>query len=70
MLINSLYDHRVNTASRTEAMAERDLRATDPAAQPTKADMEEDGSIAASPEALACAVTMGRYETGGKTVEG
>ena len=44
-------------------MVERDLRATDPAAhQPTKADMEEDVSIDATPEALAWAVTRGGAE--------
>ena len=63
MRIYSLYDHRVDTASRNEAMAERDLRATDPAAhRPTKADMEEDVSIDATPEALAWAVTRGGAE--------
>ena len=41
-------------------MAERDLRASDPAAhQPTKVDMEEDVSIDATPEAPAWAVTRG-----------
>ena len=41
-------------------MAERDLKATDPAAhQPTKADMEEDVSVDATPDALAWAVTRG-----------
>ena len=41
-------------------MAERDMRDADPAAhQPTKADMEEDVSIDATPEALAWAVTRG-----------
>ena len=41
-------------------MAEQDVRATNPAAhQPTKADMEEDVSIDATPEALAWAVTRG-----------
>ena len=44
-------------------MAERDVRATDPAAhQPTKAEMEEDVSINATPEALAWAVTHGGAE--------
>ena len=44
-------------------MAEQDVRATDPAAhQPTKADMEEDVSIDAAPEALAWAVTRGGAE--------
>ena len=44
-------------------MAERDLRVSDPAAhQPTKADMEEDVSIDATPEALAWAVTRGGAE--------
>ena len=42
-------------------MADRDVRATDPAAhQPTKADTEEDVSIDATLEALAWAVTRGR----------
>ena len=50
----------VDSASRREAMAERDLKATDPAAhQPTKADMEEDVSVDATPDALAWAVTRG-----------
>ena len=41
-------------------MVDRDLKATDPAGhQPTKADMEEDVSIDAAPEALARAVTRG-----------
>ena len=44
-------------------MVERDLKATDPAAhQPTKADMEEDVSMDATPEALAWAVTRGGAE--------
>ena len=44
-------------------MAERDLKATDPAAhQPTKADMEADVCIDAVPEALAWAVTRGGAE--------
>ena len=44
-------------------MAERDLKATDPAAhQPTKADMEEDVGVDAAPEALAWAVTRGGAE--------
>ncbi len=44
-------------------MAVRDLKATDPAAhQPTKADLEEDVSINATPEALAWAVTCGGAE--------
>ena len=44
-------------------MVERDLKATDPPAhQPTKADMEEDVSIDAAPEALAWAVTPGGAE--------
>ena len=44
-------------------MAEQDVRATYPAShQPTKADMEEDVSIDATPEALACAVTRGGAE--------
>ena len=44
-------------------MAEQDLRAADPAAhQPTKADMETDVSIDATPEALAWAVTRGGAE--------
>ena len=39
-------------------MVDRDLTATDPAAhQPTKAEMEEDVSIDATPDALAWAVT-------------
>ena len=55
--------HRVNMVSRTGTMAEQDVRATDPAShQPTKADMEEDVSIDATPEALACAVTRGGAE--------
>ena len=63
MRIYSLYDHRVDTASRSEAMADRDVRATDPAAhQPTKADTEEDVSIDATLEALAWAVTRGGAE--------
>ena len=46
-----------------EAMAERDVRATDPAAhQPIKAEMEEDVSIDATPEVLAWAVTRGGAE--------
>ena len=41
-------------------MAEQDVRATDPAAhQPTKADMGEDVSIDATPDALAWAVLRG-----------
>lgn len=41
-------------------MVEQDQRVSDPAAhQPTKADMEEDVSIDAPPEALARAVTRG-----------
>ena len=41
-------------------MADRDLKVTDPAAhQPTKADLEEDVSINATPDALAWAVTRG-----------
>ena len=44
-------------------MAERDLKATDPAAhQPTKADMEADVGIDAAPDALAWAVTRGGTE--------
>ena len=44
-------------------MAEQDVRAADPAAhQPTKAEMEEDVSIDATPEALAWAVTRGGSE--------
>ncbi len=44
-------------------MAERDLRATDPATHPlTKADMEADVSINALPKALAWAVTPGGTE--------
>ena len=44
-------------------MADRDLKATDPAAhQPTKADMQEDVSIDAAPEALAWATTRGGSE--------
>ena len=44
-------------------MAERDVKATDPAAhQPTKADMEADVSVDAAPEALAWAVTRGGAE--------
>ena len=51
--------HRVDTASRREAMAGQDLKATDPAAhQPTKADI----GIDAAPEALAWAVTRGGAE--------
>ena len=39
-------------------MAEQDVRAADPVAhQPTKAEMEADVSIEATPEALAWAVT-------------
>lgn len=46
-----------------EAMADRDLKATDPVAhQPTKADLEEDVSIDATPDALAWAVTRGGSE--------
>lgn len=46
-----------------EAMAERDLGVSDPAAhQPTKADMEKDVSIDATPEALAWAATRGGAE--------
>ena len=60
---NSYIYHRVDTASQGEAMAVRDLKATDPAAhQPTKADLEEDVSINATPEALAWAVTCGGAE--------
>ena len=41
-------------------MAEQDLKATDPAAyQPTKADMEEDMGVDATPKALAWAVLRG-----------
>ena len=44
-------------------MVEQDVKATDPAAhQPTKADMGEDVSVDASPEALAWAVTRGGAE--------
>ena len=44
-------------------MVEQDLKATDPAAhQPTKADMEEDAGVDATPEALAWAVTRGGAE--------
>ena len=44
-------------------MADRDLRVSDPAAhQPTKADLEEDVSIDATPDALAWAVTRGGVE--------
>ena len=44
-------------------MVDQDRRATDPTAhQPTKADMEEDVSIDAAPEALAWAVTRGGAE--------
>ena len=44
-------------------MAERDLGVSDPAAhQPTKADMEKDVSIDATPEALAWAATRGGAE--------
>jgi len=44
-------------------MADRDRRVSDPAAhQPTKADLEEDVSITAAPEALAWAVTRGGAE--------
>ncbi len=43
-----------------EAMVDRDRRATDPAThQPTKADMEDDASIDATPVALAWAVMRG-----------
>lgn len=52
-------------------MADRDLRATDPAAhQPTKADMEEDVAIDATPEALAWAVTQGGAERREKDAAG
>ena len=41
-------------------MAERDLKATDPAAyQTTKADMEEDVGIGTTPQELAWAVARG-----------
>ena len=44
-------------------MAGQDVRAADPAThQPTKADMEEDASIDATPEAHAWAVTRGGAE--------
>ena len=44
-------------------MAERDERAADPAAhQPNKANLEEDVSIDATPEALPWAVTRGGTE--------
>ncbi len=44
-------------------MADRDLKATDPAThQPTEADMEEGVSIDASPDALGWAVTRGGAE--------
>ena len=44
-------------------MAERDLKATDPAAYPPrKTDMEADAGIDAAPEALAWAVTRGGAE--------
>ena len=44
-------------------MAERDVRATDPAAhQPTKVDMEAEVRIDATPDALAWAVTCGGAE--------
>ena len=44
-------------------MVEQDVKATDPAAhQPSKAEMEEDVSIDATPEALAWAVTRGGAE--------
>lgn len=55
--------HRVDTASRGEAMADRDLKATDPAAhQPTKDNLEEDVSIEAATGALAWAITRGGAE--------
>ena len=45
---------------RREAMVDQDRRVSDPAAhQPTKADMEEDVAIDATPHALAWAVTRG-----------
>lgn len=44
-------------------MVGQDPKATDPAAhQPTKADMEEDVGVDATPEALAWAVTRGGAE--------
>lgn len=44
-------------------MAERDLKATDPAAhQPTKADLDENVSIDATSEALGWAVMRGGAE--------
>lgn len=44
-------------------MAERDVRATDPAAhQSTKASIEQDMNINATPEALIWAVTRGGAE--------
>ena len=44
-------------------MAERDSKATDPAAhQPTKADMKEDVSIDATPDTLAWAIKRGGSE--------
>ena len=55
--------HRVDTASRSETMADQDLKATDPAAhQPSKADMEADIGVDATPEALTWAVTRGGTE--------
>ncbi|MCY4442347.1 MAG: hypothetical protein OXE53_19330 [Deltaproteobacteria bacterium] len=55
-------------------MVDEDRRVTDPAAhQPTKADLEEDVSIDATPDALAWAVTRGgaqrREPTTGRSVE-
>ena len=44
-------------------MAEQDAEASDPAVhQPIKADIEEDVSIDATPQALAWAVTLGGGE--------
>ena len=44
-------------------MADQDLRVSDPAAhQPTKAEMEEDVGLDATPDALAWAVTRGGAE--------
>ena len=57
MYLESSYGHRVDAASRREAMAERDLKAAGPAAhQSTKVDTEEVVSIDATPDSDAWAV--------------